>query len=29
MRPTTQLGMPEVQELEARYGVDDKARVKY
>jgi 2-methylisocitrate lyase-like PEP mutase family enzyme len=23
------LGMPEVQELEARYGVDDKARVKY
>ena len=23
------LGMPEVQELEARYGIDDKARVKY
>jgi 2-methylisocitrate lyase-like PEP mutase family enzyme len=23
------LGMPEVQELEARYGVDDKTRVKY
>ncbi|TAK81230.1 MAG: oxaloacetate decarboxylase [Betaproteobacteria bacterium] len=23
------LGMPEVQELEARYGIDEKARVKY
>ena len=23
------LGMPEVQDLEARYGIDEKARVKY